>query len=251
LTAHGPMQQLICDGELGLMSPSAQSRLRRLGIEPKLRAPGQHARFIERRGALLRLSMHCIEAQLTREGVDSSIDAVLSEAVFAGNALIHVGGVTPYQCVYGRSPAMLPPLPEENMTDASEELGSLAERSRQHIRTAALEAMIQATSLARTSRALRSKTVAATQISYNPGDLVDYHRPSPKDISGWHGPAEVLDVKPQEGTIVIRINGRPKPCRLQDVRHTHCMPTCPFKFSLCSQQRRHFRSYFPPCRACQ
>ena len=220
LTAHGPMQQLICDGELGLMSPSAQSRLRRLGIEPKLRAPGQHARFIERRGALLRLSMHCIEAQLTREGVDSSIDAVLSEAVFAGNALIHVGGVTPYQCVYGRSPAMLPPLPEENMTDASEELGSLAERSRQHIRTAALEAMIQATSLARTSRALRSKTVAATQISYNPGDLVDYHRPSPKDISGWHGPAEVLDVKPQEGTIVIRINGRPKPCRLQDVRHT-------------------------------
>ena len=108
------MQQLICDGELGLMSPSAQSHLRSLGVEPKLRAPGQHARFIERRGALLRLSMQCIEAQLTREGVESSIDAVLSEAVFAGNALIHVGGVTPYQCVYGRLPAMLPPKNAEN-----------------------------------------------------------------------------------------------------------------------------------------
>ena len=219
ITTHGPMQYLICDGELGIMGPTAQSRLKRLGIEPKIRAPGQHARFIERRGAILRQSLHCLESQLMREGISAEFDVLLAEAVFAGNALIHIGGVTPYQCVFGRSPAMLPPLPEETEGQDGPSAGS--DRVRQHVRTAAIEAMVQATSLARTSRTLRAKSIAATETKYQAGDLVDYHRPSSaKDISGWHGPAEVIEAKPNEGMVIIRIHGQPKPCRLQDVRHT-------------------------------
>jgi len=213
------MQEIICDGELGIMGDSAQARLKRLGIEPKVRAPGQHARFIERRGAILRQTLHCLESQLAREGVVSKIDHLLSEAVFAGNALIHVGGVTPYQCIYGRTPVMLPPLPDEG-SDAYPELSDNAERVRHHVRVAALEAMIQATSLARTSRALKSKSIAATEVTYKRGDVVDYHRPSPKDVVGWHGPCQVIESKPEEGIVIIQINGKPKPCRLQDVRHT-------------------------------
>ena len=224
LSIHGPMQELICDGEMGLMNEGAQARLQRSGIKPKVRAPGQHARYIERRGAILRMTLHCCESQLDREGVRADFEALLAEAVFAGNALVHVGGVTPYQCVYGRAPAMLPPLPEEtlvtNMTEHE------ADKTRQHIRCAALESMIQATALARTSWAARSKAIAATEMQYAPGDMIDYHRPpSSKDTSGWHGPVRVLTYQPEDGIVVVDIRGKRRPCRLQDVRHTlfaHC-----------------------------
>lgn len=83
------MQQLISDGELGLTNP-AEARLRRLGITLKVRAPGQHARFVERRGAILRTTMHCMESKLIREGIAVDMDSLLSEATF-----VHVGGVTP------------------------------------------------------------------------------------------------------------------------------------------------------------
>ena len=111
IAIHGPMQHLIIDGESALTSDRVQARLRRNGINVEVRAPGQHARFVERRGAILRTTLHCLDSQLIREGINANMEDVLAEAVFAGNALVHVGGVTPYQCVYGRSPAMLPPLP--------------------------------------------------------------------------------------------------------------------------------------------
>lgn len=218
LSTHGPMQTLISDGELGITGDSMRSKLKRLGISLKIRAPGQHARFIERRGAILRTTLHCIESQMIREGVQASMEALLSEAVFAGNALVHVGGVTPYQCIYGRTPAMLPPLPDAD--ENKSELEPAAEQTRHKVRTIALEAMIQATSLARTSRALRSRAIAATEVQYKTGDLIDYHRPTTKDVSGWQGPVPVLRYVPEEGVVIVQINGKPKPCRLQDVRHT-------------------------------
>ena len=220
ISIHGPTQQLITDGELGLTNPTAEARLKRLGVSLKVRAPGQHARFVERRGAILRTTMHCMESQLIREGVPIDMDILLSEATFSGNVLVHIGGVTPYQCVYGRAPAMLPPMPDEQST-SNDEASEQSQAARHRIRTAALEAMIQSTSLARTSRALRSRGIAATEIKYEPGDLIDYHRPtSSKDASGWHGPTKVLEYKPEDGIVVIDLHGKPRPCRLQDVRHT-------------------------------
>ena len=219
MSIHGPMQQLITDGESALTSDRVQAQLKRQGTLVKVRAPGQHARFIERRGAILRVTLHCLDSQLIREGINSNMEDLLAEAVFAGNSLVHVGGVTPYQCIYGRTPAMLPPLPEE-VDVSGAELDELSDRTRHKIRTAALEAMIQATSLARTSRAIRSRAIAATEVVYRKGDLVDYHRPTTKDVSGWRGPVEVVEYKPEDGTVLVRLNGQPRPCRLQDVRHT-------------------------------
>ena len=94
------MQQLIIDGELGVTGPSAQAKLKRLGVTVKVRAPGQHARFIERRGAILRVTLRCMESQLIREGIKADMESLLSEAFFSGSSLVHVGGVTPYQCIY-------------------------------------------------------------------------------------------------------------------------------------------------------
>ncbi|CAE7335666.1 RNR1 [Symbiodinium sp. CCMP2592] len=146
IAIHGPMTNLISDGEGGLWRSDIAERLKRQGINMKLRAPQQHARYIERRGAVLRATLHVMHEQLERESVQCSFPTVLAEAVFAGNALTHVGGSTPYQAVYGRQPAMLPPLDAPDLPSI-EEISSQGDHQRERVRRAALEAMMQATSM--------------------------------------------------------------------------------------------------------
>ena len=66
------------------------------------------------------------------------------------------------------------------------------------IREVALQKIIESTAQARIHRALRSHTTTPGEVlNYQPGDLVDYHRPpSSKDLSGWHGPATVVENRP-------------------------------------------------------
>ena len=70
-----------------------------LNVRP--RAPDQHARMVERRGAVLRHAMHCIQEQLQREGLQVTMQDLLAEAVFAGNSLISYNGATPYNARFG------------------------------------------------------------------------------------------------------------------------------------------------------
>ena len=101
---------LVVNGETGLNNDAAQTFLKIRGAEIKPRAPQQHAQIIERRGAILRHSMHLIEEQLTKEGITVSFDRLLGESVFAGNSLVSYGGATPYNARFGRQPRMLPDL---------------------------------------------------------------------------------------------------------------------------------------------
>jgi hypothetical protein len=121
---HGPMKQLCVDGESGVCASAwFKDELKARQIELKPRAPGQHARYIERRTALLRKQLHAMEDQLIREGVKVPMKTLLAEAICAGNCLTYVGGVTPYQVVYGRQPSFLPPL----MITAAMETRSVAQ----------------------------------------------------------------------------------------------------------------------------
>ena len=108
----GPPTNLHVDGESGLNTDAVKANLKRQGTQVHTRAPQQHARFIERRGAILRASMHITEEQCKRESVAVTFTQLLSTSVFAGNALVSVGDATPYQAVVGRQPAMLPPIGE-------------------------------------------------------------------------------------------------------------------------------------------
>ena len=54
-----------------------------------------------------------MESQTIREGIDINFPSLLANSVFMGNALTHVGGVTPYQVVMGRQPACLPPITDQ------------------------------------------------------------------------------------------------------------------------------------------
>ena len=97
ISTHGAPKELIVDGETGIaVSAKTTAYLARKGTKLHVRAKDQHARFVERRGALLRDSIHRAQSQLREEGIqDVPFRTVLAEAVFAGNALLTVNGSTP------------------------------------------------------------------------------------------------------------------------------------------------------------
>ena len=95
---HGPMKELICDGESGITrSDYANRYLARKGISLHSRGKGQHAAHIERRGALLRETVLKTLSQLREEGIqDTPFEAVLADATFCGNAMLTINQSTPY-----------------------------------------------------------------------------------------------------------------------------------------------------------
>ena len=97
VSTHGPMKELIVDGESGIVaSDKCQSFLQRHGIKCHVRAKDQHARYVERRGELLRQTIHKMYSQLKEEAMNEiPFESVLAEATFAGNALLEVNGSSP------------------------------------------------------------------------------------------------------------------------------------------------------------
>ena len=116
--------------------------------------------------------MHVLAEQLKAEDREEPLGSILGEAFFALNALSHYGGVTPYQCVFGRQPACLPPI-EDGYPPGSGD--SVDGRREQRIRELALQSMIQSSAQAQTYRARSSKKSGHPE--YKIGDVVDYHRP--------------------------------------------------------------------------
>ena len=101
LQVFGPFKILVVDGERGLFSGEATHWFQTQGITVRQRAVGQHARIVERRGAILRHAMHCIEEQLESEGIPVTFVQLLAQAVFCGNALITFNGASPYNARFG------------------------------------------------------------------------------------------------------------------------------------------------------
>ena len=76
---HGPMKELIMDGEAGLAaSAHAKQYYERHGIQFIPRAKEQQVAHIDRRGALLRDTLHRVTAQCKTEGLDIEFKQILS-----------------------------------------------------------------------------------------------------------------------------------------------------------------------------
>ena len=220
IAVFGPPENLISDGESGLTSQAGKDHLKRQGVNLRVRAPEQHARFAERYGAILRVCMHVTEEQCQREGIPITIEMLVAQCLFVGNSLTTVGTQTPYNAVLGRQPGFLPPLADVSSAESSP--GDSADGRREaRIREIAAGGMIQASAMARVSRASTARSSSSTSGLYHPGDLVDYHRKGgKKDETSWHGPVPVVSDAPSEGNVVIKLNGQDRPYRYQDVRHT-------------------------------
>ena len=130
----------------------------------------------------------------------------LSEAALVGNAMLTINGATPYNCVYGRVPHLLP----DANAALPDRMGNALTRDANRLREVAIQAMVEGTAAARVQRALRTRTQRAVQEEFNVGDEVEFHRdPTQKDLPGWNGPAVITDMSDAErGTIKVQFNGR-------------------------------------------
>ena len=210
----GPPGTLVSDQEGAFQSPISATFLERKGVALKLRSKEQHAQTVERHHEILRQMLHKLEEQCTADGIRASFGMILAEAIFAKNALFRHGNASPYEAVFGRTPALLDALHFESVADISE-------RDCERLRHAAIQSMVQASAHDRVVRANASRARPAGELlGIEVGDLVEFFRkPSTKDTSGWHGPATVVDTTSmRDGQLGLRWQGRHITCRLQDIR---------------------------------
>ena len=219
---HGPMKELYMDQETAIQaSDMTLQYLSRHGIMYHPRAQGQQVAYIDRRGALVRDAMHKIVEQLKIEKIQMPIKFVLSEATFCTNAMVTVNNSTPYNCVYGRVPHILPSIDQPDAINEGtlDPVGSV--RYTHRLREISVAAVLQETAKTRAQRALNTRSIPAGQREkYQPGDLVDFYRPlGSKDASGWIGPAKVIDPSHlDKGSITVRHVHRPIEIRIGDLR---------------------------------
>ena len=78
------------------------------------------------------------------------------------------------------------------------------------MRRSSIEAITQATAVAKANRVLKARTSADGARLYRPGDMVDYHAPTTTedDHGGWNGPCPVVRNEPDRGQLVARAGSR-------------------------------------------
>ena len=228
IAVFGPMGVLVWDGETGLDDDESTTFFQLRGITKRTAAPNQHTRIADRKIAVLRDTVHKLNTQLVGDGVNVSFVRVVAEATFALNALTSVNGMSPYTAVLGRVPAMLPC----DDTLLSDRTGSEPSKHSFRLRELAVQAIAEGTARERMKRALHSqaKPSASADLDYRVGEVVDYWRePVNKDVSGWRGPATIVDLtRLEHGRIGIRTNtDQVLTCRVQDIRRSLVYLTVP------------------------
>ena len=126
------------------------------GIQYVPRAPEQQVSHIDRRGALLRDSIHRVTTQCQSEGLTVEFKHILSDCVVCGNAMLSINGSTPYHAVYGRVPALLP---DDRQVIDDAEPGTARHVIR--MREISVRAMVDGIAHTRVQRAMNTKARAA------------------------------------------------------------------------------------------
>ena len=222
VSIFGPMKILIVDGEPGLDNESSTWYFQVRGIEKRTAAVNQHPRIADRRVQILRGSIHKITTQLAHDGISMPFRRILAEATFVINAVSNTSGVSPYVAVMGRSPALMPELgPRATANDDRDQACPIVGAAR--VRELAVQTITEETARQRLRTALKTPTrPSGEEMEFKVGDSVEYFRePSNKDISGWRGPATIVDMSRLESRRVgIRTNtDQILNCRTQDIRH--------------------------------
>jgi len=212
VSIHGPPRELICDGETAIAKSAIPSEYcRRKGIRLHIRPPGQHAPYVERRGDVLRQTFVRLLEQRKQQSLDIPPEQILAEAVFCGNALTTVNDNSPYNAVYRRTPRTLPSADQIERPDENEQPLPGLIRDTFKLRELAVQAMVQGSAQARLNKSMHTKsTITAEALDLRLGENVDFHRPpTSKDVSGWYGPAEVVNMNDvHRGTVTEKLNNR-------------------------------------------
>lgn len=140
LQLYGPPTTIIADQEGGWATEQAATWFENHGSQMTLAARDQHCGVIERHNEILRRQLHLIEDESNNEGLVTSFDMILAQAIFAKNALFQIGNTTPYESLFGRTPPSLSMIGEEAGEVASD-------RDAARIRQASINAMKQASAV--------------------------------------------------------------------------------------------------------
>ena len=125
--------------------------------------------------------------------------------------------------MYGRVPNILPSIDQVNPPDAERDPHLV--RHTHRLREVSVQAIVEGSARARLGRAQNTRTtMTAESLNLQVGEEIDFFRPQgTKDVSGWFGPATVVDVsKATRGVITLRYQNQVTEAMLQNVRrHLH------------------------------
>ena len=134
---------------------------------------------------------------------DTSVDIVLSYAIFAKNCLVDNLGFSPHQRVFGRSPN-IPSVTSDNVCSTNTDFESDEMRDHLQLLHETRQAYMSAESDDRIKRALKSR-VYSSEAPFFYGERVFYWRESKdKAVRGWKGPGTIIGC---EGKVIIIRHG--------------------------------------------
>ena len=220
----GPMRVLTGDQETAIMTTQSGIEFERLGItrNPKGTTSGlasaQHTGtgLIERHTSLVKLTMQKMKAEMDRQGLLCEDNDVAMEAAMSHNLCLTYGGYTPAMAVFGVLPRAMFEFEAETLTAVNGSMDrdvSIFE-SALRLRSIAMAAIQQSIAEDRIARATRSRPQKLDTAELTAGtSQLEIHRDG-----NWRGPATLLEVNEDEGTAVVKYQGRPYLMPLRFVR---------------------------------
>eukprot|EP00971_Amphidinium_carterae_P246552 4896994-Amphidinium_carterae.1 len=160
--------------------------------------------------------------QLHDEGFAVPFKRQLAEATFSGNALLAIGGATPYQALLGRQPAILPDISIDAHDLPNHPVDPV--RSQHRVREIAVQSMVEHTA--------PHTRPSGEQQQLQLGQEVDFWRQDAttagREISSWKSGGLFAPPPPKTSIFTIDLD------LTDDVVHTSC---CEQIHSLCKEKR--------------
>ena len=140
----------------------------------------------------------------------------LADCIFACSAFALYCGASPRNALTRRPPAILPDL---DAPDLPKEQATGGEREAA-MQPVGMEAITQATAVAKTDRAPRATTAGNGARLCREGDMLDYDRPTATsgDHGGWKGPYPVIRNRLGRGQIIAKVRSRQISAQHPDAR---------------------------------
>ena len=226
LRFFGPPRELVADQESSIMTQDAGAEMDRLHItrKPKGTTTGREGKkhtgtgLVEKHIDLTKNSMLKIKEEAARYNIIVEKEELLSESLMAQNSTLNFGGYTPAMCVFGVLPRGFMNVDAVNIAvEGADPTTSTFERAAR-LRQIALAASQRSIIEDRMLRAGRTRPQHIDTTAMIPGTTeVEIFREDPANAGhGWRGPAQLLDLDENNGTVIVKYQGRPY---LMSIRH--------------------------------
>lgn len=226
LRFFGPPRELVADQESSIMTQDAGAEMDRLHItrKPKGTTTGREGKkhtgtgLVEKHIDLTKNSMLKIKEEAARYNIIVEKEELLSESLMAQNSTLNFGGYTPAMCVFGVLPRGFMNVDAVNIAEEGADPTTSTFERAARLRQIALAASQRSIIEDRMLRAGRTRPQHIDTTAMIPGTTeVEIFREDPANAGhGWRGPAQLLDLDENNGTVIVKYQGRPY---LMSIRH--------------------------------